>query len=117
MLRCVDKGNQSHGEYFMSTKRRNHTPQFKFRVALEAAQNHKTVSQIASSHNVHTTLVNTWRKQLKEKGPAIFLTASARSATARKEQERVQRETELYEQIGRLNMELEWLKKKSAQFD
>ena len=115
MLRCVDEGNKSHGEYIMSTKRRNHTPQFKFRVALEAAQNHKTVSQIVSSHNVHTTLVNTWRKQLKEKGQDIFLTASARSAAARKEQERVQRETELYEQIGRLNMELE-AQKKSAQF-
>ena len=101
----------------MSTKRRKHTPQFKFRVALEAAQNHKTVSQIASSHDVHTTLVNSWRKQLKEKGPDIFLTASARSAAARKEQERTQKETELYEQIGRLKMELEWLKKKSAPFD
>ena len=101
----------------MSTKRRKHSPQFKFRVALEAAQNHKTVSQIASSHDVHTTLVNMWRKQLKEKGPDIFLTASARSAIARKEQERTQKEAELYEQIGRLKMELEWLKKKSAQFD
>jgi len=98
----------------MSTKRRNHTPQFKFRVALEAIQNGKTVSQIAGSHNVHTTLVNAWRKQLKENGPGIFLTATARSAIARKEQEREQKETELYEQIGRLKMELEWLKKKSA---
>ena len=117
MLRCVDERNKFHRECIMSTKRRNHTPQFKFRVALEAAQNHKTVSQIAGSHNVHTTLVHSWRKQLKEKGPDIFLTASARSAAARKEQERAQRETELYEQIGRLKMELEWLKKKAAQFD
>ena len=98
----------------MSTKRRNHTPKFKFRVALEAAQNYKTVSQIAGSHNVHTNLVGAWRKQLMEKGPGIFLTASARSAAAQKEKERVEQEAELYEQIGRLKMELEWLKKKST---
>jgi len=85
-------------------------------VALEAAQNHKTVNQIAGSHNVHTNLVSTWRKQLMEKGPSIFLTVSARSAAARKEKEREAQETSLYEQIGRLKMELEWLKKKYAQF-
>jgi len=95
----------------MSTTRRSYTPQFKFRVALEATQNHKTLSQIAASHQVHTNLVSNWRKQLIEKGPGIFLTAAARSAAARKEQERVEQETELYEQIGRLKMELEWLKK------
>ncbi len=100
----------------MSTKRRNHTPQFKFRVALEAAHNHKTVNQIASGHSVHTNLVGAWRKQLMEKGSSIFLTASAGSAAARKEKERVEQEAELYEQIGRLKMELEWLKKKSAKF-
>ncbi len=100
----------------MSTKRKNYTPKFKFRVALEAAQNHKTIGQIAGSHNIHTNLVRTWRKQLMEKGPDVFLTASARSTAARKEQEGVQKEIELYEQIGRLKMELEWLKKKSAQF-
>ena len=100
----------------MSTKRKNHTPKFKFQVALEAAQNDKTISQIAGGHNIHTNLVSAWRKQLLEKGPTIFLTASARSAAARKERERAEQETTLYEQIGRLKMELEWLKKKSTQF-
>ena len=100
----------------MSTKRRNHTPKFKFNVALEAAQNNKTISQIAGIHNVHTNLVSSWRKHLLEKGPGIFLTASARSAATRKEQERAKQEAGLYEQIGRLKMELEWLKKKSAPF-
>jgi len=100
----------------MSTKRRNHTPKFKFNVALEAAQNNKTISQIAGTHNVHTNLVTAWRKQLLEKGPGIFLTASARSAATRKEQERAAQEAGLYEQIGRLKMEIEWLKKKSAPF-
>ena len=100
----------------MSTKRRNHTSKFKFRVALEAAQNYKTVNQIAGSHNVHTNLVGAWRKQLMEKGPDIFLIASARTAAARKEKERAMQEASLYEQIGRLKMENEWLKKKYAQF-
>jgi len=116
MLRCADKGNKSHGEFFMSTKRRNHTPKFKFGVALKAAQNDKTINQIAGDHNIHTNLVTAWRKQLLGKGSSIFLTASARSAAIRRERERAEQEATLYEQIGRLKMENEWLKKKYAQF-
>ena len=101
----------------MSTKKRKHTAQFKFRVALEAAQNHKTISQIAGSHQIHTSLVSTWRKQLKEQGSTIFQTVASEAVATRKEREREQRETELYEQIGRLKMELEWLKKKPIAID
>jgi transposase-like protein len=63
---------------------------------------------------IHTNLVNTWRKQLTENGSNIFLSASARSATAKQEAENAQKEAELYEQIGRLKMELEWLKKNGS---
>lgn len=100
----------------MSTKRKQYTPQFKFQVALEAAQNQQTISQIAANYHIHPNLVSSWRKQLLESGPDLFLSRAAARAAARQEQERLAKENALYEQIGRLKMELEWLKKKSVQF-
>jgi len=97
----------------MSKKSRNHSAQFKFRVALETIGELKTVSQIASEYDVHPTLVRRWKKQLQEGGASIF---SNPINLKRQEKEQSSKESELYEQIGRLKMELEWLKKKVAQF-
>lgn len=93
----------------MSRKRRQHDAQFKFRVALEAARGVKTISQIASEHNLHPNLVNSWKKRLLEEGVAVF-----GNTAARQQRDQAVREAELYEQIGRLKMELEGLKKKAA---
>ena len=95
----------------MTQKRRSHSSQFKFKVALEAVKGLKTANEIASNRNIHPSQVRTWKKQLLIEGPAVF----SRN-TARQQQEQAERETELYEQIGRLRMELEWLKKKMAPF-
>ena len=95
----------------MSKKRRQHSDQFKFKVALEASKGHKTVNELASEYNLHPTQISSWKKQLLEEGAGVF-----RRNTGRKQQEQAVREAELYEQIGRLKMELEWLKKKAAQF-
>lgn len=96
----------------MTRKRRRHSKQFKFKVALEASQELKTINTIASEHSLHPNQVSRWKKQLLEEGPTVF-----GSHTARQERERETREAELYEQIGRLKMELEWLKKKAARFE
>ena len=93
----------------MSKQRKQYSAEFKFRVAMEAAKNGKTVSQLASEYEVHPTQVSDWRGQLMSEGSRLF----ARGAE-RQEQETAKAETELYEQIGRLKMELEWLKKKAA---
>jgi transposase-like protein len=93
----------------VSRKRRQHEAQFKLKVALEAAKGLKTISQIASEYNLHPNLVSSWKKQLMEEGASIFS-----SDSARQERDQAAREAELYEQIGRLKMELEWLKKKVA---
>ena len=95
----------------MTKKRRQHSPQFKFRVALEAASEAKTISQIASEYDVHPTLVRNWKKQLVGDGASVF-----ERTGKRKNSEAEVKEAELYEQIGRLKMELEWLKKKADQF-
>lgn len=96
----------------MTRKRRRHSNEFKFKVALEASQGQKTINEIASGYNLHPNQVSTWKKQLLEEGATVF-----GSHTARQEREQEDREAELYEQIGRLKMELEWLKKKAASFE
>ena len=91
----------------MGKQRNQYNAEFKFRVALEAAKGTKTVSQLASQYGVHPTQVSDWKGQLMVEGPEVFNRTSPRPA-----REAEKTEAELYEQIGRLKMELEWLKKK-----
>jgi transposase-like protein len=98
-------------EQKMATKRRKHTAKLKFKVALEAAKNDKTRSQIASEFEVHPSQVSQWKNELLSNGSTLFETTRLQRLV----KERDDREVELYEQIGRLKMELEWLKKKVGQ--
>jgi transposase-like protein len=93
----------------MPVKRRRHSPEFKFRVALEAAKEHQTMSQLSSELSLHPTQISDWKKQLLAKGKTVF------QPNGKHKIQTIQ-ESELYEQIGRLKMELEWIKKKSASF-
>jgi len=95
----------------MGTKRRQHDGQYKFRVALEATKGSKTLSELASETGVHPSQISTWKRQLLESGKELF----NRKGVQQKARETSQ-EAELYEQIGRLQMEVEWLKKKAAPF-
>ncbi|VAW39680.1 Mobile element protein [hydrothermal vent metagenome] len=95
----------------MTIKKRRHSAQFKFKVALEAAKGAKTRSQTASEFGVHPTQVSQWKQELLKNGKGLFEKGSKRG-----EKEKAAQEVALYEQIGRLKMELEWLKKKAAQF-
>ena len=95
----------------MVKKRRRHPAAYKFRVALEALEGNKTISQLSSEHEVHASLIQAWKRQLLEEGPSVFATNGDG-----KQREQEAQEAELYEQIGRLKMELEWLKKKVARF-
>ncbi len=88
-------------------KRKRRSAEFKFKVALEAARGTKTLSELSSEYEVHPSQISEWKSQLLKDGASIFSTNTARQ---RRDQETLQ--TELYEQIGRLKMELEWLKKK-----
>ena len=96
----------------MSVGSRRHSPEFKFRVALEAAKEHQTISQLSSEFSLHPTQISDWKKQLLEKGKTVFQSNQSNG----KHKLQVIQESELYEQIGRLKMELEWIKKKSAPF-
>jgi transposase len=93
----------------MSVKRKQHTAAFKAQVALAAVKGDRTVNELASQFGVHPTLIHGWKKQLLAGAETVF-TSGARVGAADAEA----RQAELYEQIGRLKMDLEWLKKKAA---
>lgn len=90
----------------MSGIRKKHGAHFKFKVALEAAKEIKTLNELASQYSVHQAQISQWRKQLLEAGPEVFTksTKSNKEGTLKVEN--------LYEQIGKLTMELDWFKKK-----
>jgi transposase len=93
----------------MKNKRRNHTAAFKAKVALAAAKGDKTIAELASEYEVHPNQITQWKKQLLESLPEIF--------SRRRQNEQYQQEeltAELYQQIGQLKVELDWLKKKSG---
>ena len=96
----------------MGKQRRQFSEQFKFKVALEAAKGLRTVNEIASDYDVHPNQVSTWKKRLLEEGAGVF----SRKGHAQ-QQDQAEQEAALYEQIGRLKMELEWLKKKATRFE
>ena len=96
----------------MTQKRNRYSGALKFRLALEAAKEQQTLNELSSAHGVHPNQIGQWKRQLLEEGPHWF----DRQGVARQHREQETREAELYEQIGRLQMELEWVKKKAAPF-
>ena len=96
----------------MSAKRAQHGAAFKARVALAAVKENQTVPGLVKSFQVHSSQIQKWKRQLLDRAPELFVDGRRRG------QREEQIETaELYEQIGRLQMELAWLKKKCAPFD
>jgi transposase-like protein len=93
----------------MAGTRRRHAAAFKAKVALDAAKQTKTVAELATMYRVHPVQISQWKKQLLDGVEELF-----RDGRRREREEGQARQAELYEQIGRLNMEIEWLKKRVA---
>jgi len=91
----------------MSTKRRKHSEEFKAKVALEAVKGVRTLSELSGRFKVHSTVIAHWKRQLVERAPLVF---GGGNATAVKSEEELT--GPLYEKIGRLEVEVDWLKKK-----
>jgi len=90
-------------------KRKNFSGQYKAKVALEAVRGVKTVNEIAQEFGVHPTQVGLWKKELQEQAGSLFeVKRGPKPVNQSASPER------LYSEIGRLKMELDWLKKKSG---
>ena len=91
----------------MAGKRRRFLADFKAKVAIEAIEGQRTVAELAGQHQVHPNQITQWKKQLLEAAEQVF---SVRQAADRQQQEELT--AELYQQIGRMKVELDWLRKK-----
>ena len=97
----------------MVRKRKPRGSDFKAKVALAALREQKTVGELANQFEVHATQIHQWKKLLQERAADVFETGRKGAS----EKESAAESKELYEQIGRLKMELEWLKKKVGDVD
>ena len=96
----------------MSKRRKTYSATFKSKVALAAAKGDRTLSELASRHGVHANRISKWKSQLLDGVSEIF-----RDGRRKNHDDGSATESELYEQIGRLKIELAWLKKKVDGFD
>jgi len=93
-------------------KRRKFSEEFKAKVALEAIKGQKTANELAQEFGVHVNQINLWKKQLLEAAPKVFTRGKGREA------ERIERERDrLYRKVGQLQVEVDWLKKKTGLLD
>ena len=92
--------------------RRRFDSAFKAKVALAAIRGDKTLSELASEHKIHANLISQWKQRLLTNVTRVF--DEPDNATQQDHQAVVE---ELHRQVGKLHVELDWLKKKAAQFD
>ena len=91
----------------MAQKRRKHSDEFKAKVAMEALKEVRTLSELSSAYKVHPTVIAHWKRRLREGAAGVF--GHGPGGSGRSEEELT---APLYEEIGRLKMEVDWLKKK-----
>lgn len=95
----------------MPSKKKSHPAPLKAQLALAAVRADKTVNELASLHSVHPKMIHAWKKHLLTNAVELFQSGSKASTI-----DHTTVEAQLYEQIGRLKTELDWLKKKAAGF-
>ncbi len=94
----------------MANKRRRFTAEFKARVVRAALREDKTLAALAGQFDVHPNQITEWKRQVLDALPEVFGRRKAADARASEEHE-----ARLYEQVGKLQVELEWMKKKARQ--
>ncbi len=93
----------------MSQQRRQHSGECKARVALAAIRGEKTVNELASEYGVHPVQISQWKRLVQDEAARLLS-----SRRGRREKEEAELKATLYQQIGQLKVELDWLKKKAG---
>ena len=88
-------------------QRKQYSADLKAKVALEAIKGQRTIQEIGSHYGIHPNMVTNWKKQLLDGAAEIFSTGRANAGEA-------DEKAELYQQIGKLQVDVDWLKKKSG---
>jgi putative transposase len=95
-----------------NTRQKRHPATFKAKVALEAVKQTRTLAELSRAFQVHPVQISQWKKQLLDGVESLFGDGSRRE-----QDQSLATQAQLYEHIGRLNMKVEWLKKKAARYD
>jgi putative transposase len=91
-------------------QRKTYSPELKAKITLEAIKELRTVAELAAAYDVHPSVIKRWKRQVLEQMPSLF--SSRKQRFQEKQQEELT--ATLYQQIGQLKVELDWLKKKSG---
>jgi len=89
-------------------KRKVHSAEFKAKVGMEAVRGMKTLNEIGQQYGVHPVVVSQWKREILERAATLFVGKRGPKPSGHTDEDR------LYGEIGRLKMELDWLKKKSG---
>ena len=92
--------------------RRRFTKEFKAKVALEAIKGQRTLNELAKEYDVHPNQIGMWKKKLLEIAPEVFGNGKDRDVERAKEER-----DRLYKKVGQLQIEVDWLKKKTGHLD
>ncbi len=92
--------------------RRKFTKELKAKVALEAIKGQRTLNELAKEYGVHPNQIGIWKKKLLEVAPEVFSRGKDRDAERAKEER-----DRLYKKVGQLQIEVDWLKKKTGHLD
>jgi transposase-like protein len=93
----------------IKTQRKRYSAEFKARLALEVVKGQRTLNEIGSEHGIHPNLLMQWKQRLLEQLPEMFADKRCKD-----QQNNEEHEAQLYQQIGQLKFELDWLKKKAG---
>lgn len=91
------------------SKKTNYTNEFKFKIAIEAIRGDKTLAQLVQEHNVASSLICKWKKQLLDSGASLFESSAKQTAPCSNEKK-------LYEQLGRQAIEIDYLKQFAGRY-
>ena len=103
-------GTEPTGSAAAGTPRRRHSSAFKAQVALEALKGQKTLNELASEFGVHPVQIAQWKRHLVEASVGVF----EQGTPGRQQREQEQLVDQLYQEIGQLKVEVDWLRKKGS---
>lgn len=92
-------------------KRKQYPAAFKAQIVMELLREEKTIAQVASEHQIHPNLLTKWKQTAIGNMPHLFERSDKQSAQSEAQERKI---AELYEEIGRLTTQVNWLKKKSG---
>jgi transposase-like protein len=90
-------------------KRRQFSPEFKKKIAIEAIKEQRTINEIANEHQIHPVQISKWKKELLDRAISIFEDPRKREGILKRQE---QQESVLQQKVGQLVVENDWLKKK-----